>query len=73
MHVHTYYCTTCNYFCPTELEVGFEELNYTVKESAGTVEVCVIVISPPPTAELSVSVTLTPSTIDGTAGITNIT
>ena len=56
-------------FCPKELKVGFEELNYTVSESAGTVEVCVIVISPPPTADLDVTVTLSPSTIDGTAGI----
>ena len=66
------YYTTCNYFCPTELKVGFEELNYTVSESAGTVEVCVIVISPPPTADLDVTVTLSPSTIDGTAGIINL-
>ena len=66
------YCTTCNYFCPKELKVGFEELNYAFNESAGTVEVCVVIISPPPTADLDVTVTLSPSTIDGTAGI-NIT
>ena len=66
------YHTTSNYFCLTELEVGFEEEDYTVSESAGTVEVCVVVISPPPTDDLDVTVTLSPSTIDGTAGI-NIT
>ena len=66
------YHTTCNYFCPTELKVGFEELNYTVSESAGTVEVCVIVISPQPTADLDVAVGVSPSTIDGTAGIINV-
>ena len=63
------YYTTCNYFCLEELRVGFEELNYTVSESAGIAEVCVIVISPPPTADLDVTVALSPSTIDGTAGI----
>ena len=66
------YYTTCNYFCLTELEVGFEEENYTVSESAGTVEVCVVVISPPPTEDLDVSLTLSPSTIAGTAGIINL-
>ena len=55
-------------FCPTELKVGFEELNYTVNESDGTVEVCVVVISPPDDADLNVTVALSPSTIDGTAG-----
>ena len=59
-------------FVLTELKVGFEELNYTVSESAGTVEVCVVVINPPPTADLGVDVTLSPSTIDGTAGIINL-
>ena len=59
-------------FCPTELKVGFEELNYTVSESSGTVEVCVIVISPPPTVDLDVTVVLSPSTIDGTAGIISL-
>ena len=62
---------TCNYF-PIVLEIGFEEHNYAVNESAGTVEVCVIVINPPPTDDLDVTVTLTPSTIDGTAGIINL-
>ena len=63
-------CTTCNFFfCPKELKVGFEELNYTVSESAGTVEVCVVVISPPPTDDLDTTVALSPSTNDETAGI----
>ena len=56
----------------TELRVGFEELNYTVGESAGTVEVCVVVISPPPTEDLDITVALSPSTMDGTAGIINL-
>ena len=54
------------------LTVGFEELSYSVSESAGTIEVCVIVISPPPTDDMDVTVALTPSTIDGTAGIINL-
>ena len=66
------YHTTCNYFCLIELEVGFEEEDYTVSESEGTVEVCVVVISPPPTDDLDVTVALSPSTIDGTAGIINL-
>ena len=53
--------------------MGFEELNYTVSESAGTVEVCIIVISPPPTEDLDFTVALSPSTTNGTAGIIKIT
>ena len=64
------YCTT--YFCLTELKVGFEEQDYTVNESNGTIEVCVVVISPPDDADLDVEVALSPSTIDGTAGIINL-
>ena len=56
-----------NYFCPTEVKVGFKEFNHTVGESAGTVEVCVVVISPPPTDDLDVTVLLSPTIIDGTA------
>ena len=54
---------------PTVLKVGFEHLNYTVSESDGVLEVCVVVINPPPSADLDVTVAVTPSTIAGTAGI----
>ena len=41
---------------PTVLKVGFEQLNYTVSESDGVLEVCVVVINPPPSADLDVTV-----------------
>ena len=51
--------------------VGFEELNYTVNESDGIVEVCAAITSPPEDADLNVTVILSASTIDGTAGNTS--
>ena len=71
MYVQILYELVIIFVSHAELSVGFEELSYTVSESAGTVEVCVVVISPPPTDDLCVTVTLSPSTIDGTAGIIN--
>ena len=47
--------------------VGFERTSYTVNETDGTVEVCVVVTNPPPTEDLVSLIFLTVQTRDVTA------
>ena len=49
--------------------VGFEQLQYTVNEAIGPVEVCIIMINPPPNENLIFEVVTEYITVTGTAGM----
>ena len=48
--------------------VGLEHTIYTVAESAGSVEVCAVVMNPPPSQPLSSSFTLLADTLAASTG-----
>lgn len=48
--------------------VGFEQFNYTVRETDGSSQVCVIVVNPPSDVELTFVIYLGYETRTGTAG-----
>ena len=52
----------------TDVVVGFEELSYSVDESVGQFQVCVVVTKPPQSDVLNRTFSLSVSTSVGTAG-----